>query len=177
MRRIVLVYGLIAGGILGGMMFITVPFQDRIGFDRGMVIGYTTMVLAFLTVYFGIRTYGESVVRGPVGFGRAFKVGILITFVATCCYVAAWEVVSRVFAPDFADKYAAHAVEKERAAGASAEAIASMEREMAEFREMYRNPLVRIPLTFLEPLPVGLVMTLISAGLLGLKRGNAPRES
>lgn len=177
MRRIVLTYGLIAGAILGAMMFITAPFHDEIGVDRGMVIGYTTMVLAFLMIYFGIRTYGESVVRGPVGFGRACKVGTLITLVATCCYVAAWEAVSRTFFPDFADKYAAQVLEKERAAGASPESLANTERKMDEFRVMYRNPLARIPLTFLEPLPVGLLMTLVSAGLLARKRGGAPSSS
>ena len=41
---------------------------------------------------------------------------------------------------------------------------------MAEFKEMYKNPLVNIALTFLEPLPVGLVFTLVTAGVLSRKR-------
>ncbi|MFI5244520.1 MAG: DUF4199 domain-containing protein, partial [Gemmatimonadales bacterium] len=81
MRKIVLTFGLIAGGILSAMMLLTLPFQDRIGFDKGEVIGYTTMVLAFLMVYFGVRSYRDNVAGGIVTFGRALMVGLMITAV------------------------------------------------------------------------------------------------
>jgi hypothetical protein len=64
MRRIVLTYGLIAGGILSAMLLLTLPFQDEIGFDRGVILGYTTMVLAFLMVYFGVRSYRDGLAGG-----------------------------------------------------------------------------------------------------------------
>ena len=88
MRKIVLTFGLIAGAVLSVMMLLTLPFMDRIGFDKGEIIGYTTMVLAFLMVYFGIRSYRDNVAGGSIGFGRAFLVGLLITFVASACYIA-----------------------------------------------------------------------------------------
>ena len=53
-----------------------------------MFIGYTGMVLAFLMVYFGVRSYRDNVAGGQIGFGRAFVVGLAITFVASACYVA-----------------------------------------------------------------------------------------
>jgi hypothetical protein len=170
MRRIVLTFGLLAGVLLSLMMLVTMSFMDRIGFDRGEVIGYTTMVAAFLFVFFGIRSYRDNVAGGSVGFGRAVGVGMLITFVASACYVATWEVVYYRFMPDFADKYAAHAIEKARAAGATRAELDAEAREMAEFQQAYRNPLVNIAYTFLEPLPVGLVMTLVSAGILRRRR-------
>ena len=74
------------------MMLATIPFMDRIGFDKGEIIGYTTMVLAFLMVFFGIRSYRDTVLDGTIGFGRAFQVGILITLIASVCYVATWQV-------------------------------------------------------------------------------------
>src|SRR4051794_9724156 len=92
MKRIVWTFGLIAGAVLSVMMLLTVPFMDRIGNDHGEVIGYTTMVVAFLMVYFGIRTYRDSVMGGTIRFGQAFKVGILITLIACVCYVVTWEV-------------------------------------------------------------------------------------
>ena len=88
MRRIVLTFGLIAGLMLSAMLVITMQFQDRIGYDQGATIGYTTMVLAFLMVYFGVRSYRDNVAGGAIAFGRAFKVGALISLVATVCYVA-----------------------------------------------------------------------------------------
>jgi len=170
MRKIVLTFGLIAGAMLSVMMLATLPFLDRIGFDKGEVIGYTTMVLAFLMVYFGVRSYRDHVAGGRISFGRAFGVGLLITLVAAVCYVATWQLIYYRITPDFMDKYAAYAIEKAKQAGATEAAVAARAKEMAEFKEMYRNPLVNIGFTFLEPLPVGLLFTLVSAGVLSRKR-------
>jgi Protein of unknown function (DUF4199) len=174
MRKIVLTFGLIAGAIFSAMMLITLRFQDQIGFDRGETIGYTTMVLAFLMVFFGVKSYRENVAGGTVTFGRALQVGLLIMGVATACYVATWELIYYKLAPDFGDKYATYTVERKRQAGATEEEIAKRVKEMAEFQEMYKNPIVNVAFTTLEPLPIGLLFTLISAGVLSRKkRGEA----
>lgn len=102
MKKTVLTFGLISGALLSLMMLATVPFMDRIGFDNGMVLGYTTMVLSFMLVFFGIRSYRDNLAGGSISFGKAFVVGILITVVASICYVGTWEVVYFKFMPDFA---------------------------------------------------------------------------
>lgn len=173
MKKIVLTFGLIAGAMLSLMMVGTIPLMDQIGFDKGMVIGYTTMVLAFLMVYFGIRSYRDNVAGGSVTFGRAFKVGILITFMASACYVATWQVVYFKLAPDFGQKYAAYEVDKARKAGAPEAKLVQIKKEMDEFMEMYKNPLINVGVTFLEPLPVGLLFTLGSAWILSRRRKGA----
>jgi hypothetical protein len=170
MRKIVLTFGLIAGAILSVMMLITLPFHDEIGFDKSAIVGYTTMVLAFLMVFFGVRSYRDNVAGGNVTFGRAFMVGLMITAVASVCYVATWELVGQQLAPDYLDKYAAYSVEKARKSGATDAQIAAKTKEMAEFKEMYKNPLINIGFTLLEPLPVGLLFTLVAAGVLSRKR-------
>jgi len=170
MRKVVLTFGLIAGAILSAMMLLTLPFQDQIGFDKGAVIGYTTMVLAFMMVFFGVKSYRDNVAGGSVTFGRALKVGLLITAVTTVCYVATWEVVYYKLAPDFIEKYSAHAIEKAKKSGATDAQIAVQTKQMAKFAEMYKNPLVNIALTSLEPLPVGILFVLVTAGVLSRKR-------
>jgi len=177
MRRIVLTFGLIAGALLSLSMLVTMSLVHRLDLDRGEIIGYTTMVLAFLLVYFGVRSYRDNVAGGTVGFGRAFAVGLLIVLVASACYVATWEFVYYRMMPDFADKYAAHAIEKARASGATQAQLDAKAREMARFRELYRNPLVNIAYTFIEPLPVGLVMALVSAGILRRRRTGSVRTA
>lgn len=154
-------------------MLATLPFIDRIGFDNSAVVGYTSMVAGFLMVFFGIRSYREQVGGGSITFARGAAVGLLITAVASACYVATWEVIYFRITPDFADKYAAHALEKAQASGATAEQLASRREEMQRFRELYRNPVANSAITFLEPLPVGVLMTLISAGI--LRRRRSPR--
>ena len=170
MQKVVLTFGFIAGGILSLLMAITIPFQDQIGVDHSLLLGYTTMVIAFLMVYFGVRSYRDNVGGGRVSFGRAFVVGLAITMIASCCYVATWEVIYFKFMPDFADKYAASAINKAKKAGESEAQIQALTKQMDEFRVSYKNPLVNIAYTFLEPLPVGIVFTLVTAGVLSWKR-------
>jgi hypothetical protein len=149
------------------------PFHEQIGFDKGLIIGYTTMVLAFLMVFFGVRSYRDNLAGGRVSFGRAFTVGLMITLVASACYVATWEVIYYRFMPDYLDQYAAYTIEKERRSGASEERIAGRTAELARFREKYQNPLVSVGVTLLEPLPVGIVFTLVTAGVLSRRRKEA----
>jgi Protein of unknown function (DUF4199) len=170
MRKIVLTFGLIAGAILSVTMFVALQFQDEIGFDRGAVVGYTSMVLAFLMVFFGVKSYRDNVAGGSVTFGGALKAGLLITLVATVCYVATWQVIYYRFAPDFIDKYAAYVMDQARKSGATDVQLAEQQKKMADFKEMYKNPLVNIAFTALEPSPVAVVFTLVSAGVLSRKR-------
>lgn len=173
MQRIVLTFGLIGGAVLAVLMFATLPFQDQIGFDRGAIVGYSTMVLAFLMVYVGVRSYRDTVGGGTITFGRAFQVGLLISLVITVCYVATWQVMYYGFMPDFFDKYIAFALEKARQGGATEADLTRQANTLREFAVMYQNPLVNIAFSLLEPLPVGLVFTLVTAGVLG-RRGGQP---
>ena len=169
MKKTVLTFGLLAGLVLAVTMVATLPFLDTIG-DMGYVVGYTSMVLAFLLVFFGVRSYRENVLGGTIGFGRALGVGLAIVLVASVCYVATWEVIYFKFRPDFAEKYGQASIDKARASGASAEVIAQKTKEAHDFAVMYHNPLINIAFTFLEPLPPGVVLALVSAGILRRKR-------
>ena len=170
MKKTVLTFGLISGAISSVLMLATMSSIDRIGFDRAVIVGYTTMVLSFLLVFFGIRSYRENIGEGRISFGRALGVGLLIMLVSCICYVLTWELVYSHFFPDFGEKYANYMVESARASGASAEQIAKQVEEMKQFKIMYDNPLINAALTFLEPLPVGIIMTFISALILRKNR-------
>jgi hypothetical protein len=169
MKKTVLTFGFLSGGVAALMMFATVPFIDRIGFDKGALVGYTAMVISFMFVFFGIRSYRDNVLGGRIAFGRAFGVGLLITLISCVCYVVAWQIVYDNFMPDFMDRYAAYLIEGLKAKGASAAEIGATEQQMAEFKVMYANPFVRFGLTFIEPLPVGLLITMVSAIVLRKK--------
>jgi hypothetical protein len=170
MKKTVWTFGLISGAIISILMAVTIPFQDERGFDHSLLLGYTTMVLAFLLIYFGVRSYRDNVRGGSVRFGRAFAVGASIAVISSVCYVATWEVMYFKFMPDFMSKYQAHTLEKARAGGASEDAIAKQKAEMDKFGEMYKNPVVNAAITIVEPLPVGLVIALVSAGILSRAR-------
>jgi len=167
MKRTVLIFGLISGLISSAMMFLTLPLLDRgvINFDNGEVLGYTSIFLSFLLVFFGIRSYRENH-GGTITFGRAFSVGILIIQNTCLFYVASWEILYYNFLPDFANKCETHAVQKVRAKGGSEAAVAATKKQYEQFKRIWDNPLLNAAVTMIEPFPVGLVMTLVSAGIL-----------
>jgi hypothetical protein len=175
MRKIVLTFGLIASAILASMMAVSVPLhlQGKISTGNAEILGYSSMVLAFLMVFVGIRTYREKIGGGTITFGRAFKVGILITLVTATVYVVTWEIIYYNFLPDFGEKYAAMSLAELRAGGASAAEMATATQKMDAFQKLYANPFINIGMTFMEIFPVGLLVTLISAAI--LRRKTAPQ--
>jgi hypothetical protein len=175
MTKTVWTYGLLAGAALSAMMLLNILFIDRIGFDAGVWVGYTTIIAAFLLIFFGVRSYRDNKAGRTISFGRAFVVGVLINLVASACYVAMWQVASTRVAPDFAEKYATHIIEKERSRGATPAEIAKKTEEMQDFQEMYKNPFIKAGMTFLEPFPVGLIVSLMSAGILRRRRDTSSR--
>jgi hypothetical protein len=166
MKKTIITFGLISGAVSSLMMLATVPFADRIGFDKGLVVGYTGIVLSFLLVFFGIRSYRDNYGNGQITFSKAFAVGISITVISCICYVVTWEILYFNFLPDFMDKYGAHMIEKAKASGASDAAVLA---KVKKYKEMYDNPLINAAMTFIEPFPIGLIMTLISAAVLRRK--------
>ena len=168
MKRIVWTFGLISGGVLSLMMAITMVFAGHIG-NKGMIIGYTTMVLSFLMVYVGIKTYRDDVLGGSIGFIKAFQVGILIAGIGSMCYVATWEVL--FYGSTVGEKVLAQMVAQERTRSPNQQENDAKVAEMLKFQELYRsNPWFNIAMTFIEAFPVGLVITLVSAGALSRKR-------
>jgi hypothetical protein len=169
MKKTVLTFGLISGAISSVMMVATVPFAHSIGFNKALIVGYTTIVLSFLLVFFGIRSYRDNVGNGQITFTKAFAVGISITLISCMFYVATWEILYFNFMPDFMDNYGAHTIEKLKASGASPEAVELQVQQLQKFKEQYKNPLFNSLMTFIEPFPVGLGITLLSAAVLRKK--------
>lgn len=170
MKKTVLTFGLISGAILSAVMLVTIPFHDAIGWDRSMLVGYSTMLVAFLLIFFGVRAYRDKVGGGTVRFGRGLGVGMLIGLVASLCYVATWEVLYFTVASDYLVKYEAHVIDKARANGATDDAIAQKKVEMEKFATLYKNPVINAGMTLLEPMPVALIVALVSAGVLSRRR-------
>jgi hypothetical protein len=179
MLRTVLIFGLISGAILAGITAVTLPLcmNGTIAFENSEVLGYTVMVLSFLAVFFGIRSYRQNVLYGAITFGRAFRVGISITLVTCAIYVIGWEIVYWGFIPDFGDTYSAHVLEKMRTDGASAAKIAAETKKLESFRVLYKNPFFNVGMTFLEVFPVGLLVSLVSAGILRRKAPSPARPA
>lgn len=167
MKKTVLIFGLVLGIVLCVNMIYTVNMVcNNADFKGNEVIGYAAMVVVFSLTYFGIRNYRDKQLNGIISLGKAFKTGALIALIGATMYVVAWLFYYHLFVPDFLDKYIAHVLKNVPAADLPAKT-----KEMQGFKEMYKNPLFMILITYSEVLPVGLVVAFVSS--LILKRKNA----
>jgi len=165
MQKTVLTFGLISGLIISVLMGGSLALASRIGSGHSMAIGYTIMVASFLLIYFGIRSYRDNNLAGKISFGRAFACGILISLITTVCYVAMWEILYFNFMPHFMDSYFAAQIHEVQSTQVAA---------IQHSQQLYQNPFVNAAYTFLEPLPVGLIITLISSVMLRRKTSAEP---
>ncbi len=161
MRRIIPVYGAIAGAIVAAAMLIPIGFGIH-----SVVVGYLSMLAALTMVFVGVKRYRDEHLGGTIRFAPALGVGLAIAAVASLCYVVAWEIY--LYATDYAfmAEYADRVIEARRAEGASAAELARIRAEFDAFAASYRNPLFRMAMTAMEIAPVALLVSLASAALL-----------
>lgn len=171
MKKIVLINGILAS--IMACLWLALSFfiaTDKI-MDLGMLVGFSTMILAFVFVFIGIAQYRKNIGNGYISFGKAFQIGILITLMASTCYVVVWLIDFQFFNPDFMAKYTEATLNKMRLRGESAIKIAETAKKMAVDAYAYNNSIwIRTAYTYMEILPLGTVITLIAA--LILKRKN-----
>jgi hypothetical protein len=153
------------------MLLITQPLfrNGTLNLDNGMYVGFTTMVIAFSMVFFGIKTHRDQNLGGAISFGGALKVGALIAFVASLTYAISWEVYYNTAGSDFLEWYQTCQLEKLTKEGATEAEITDAKAEMATMSELYQNPIIRFGMTLTEIFPVGVLVALISAALLRRK--------
>jgi len=173
MKKTVFTFGLIAGVIISVLMGGSLLLADKIGSGHSMALGYTIMVASFMLIYFGIRSYRDNTLGGQISFGRAFVCGLLITLITSVCYVAMWEILYFNFMPHFMDGYFAAQIHKVQSSGLDPATVAAQVAAIQHSQQLYQNPIVNMAYTIMEPLPVGLIIALISAAVL---RRKAPVE-
>ncbi len=173
MKKNILIYGCIAGIVVSILMLLSINFishgEGNADYDSSLLIGYASMLIAFSLVFVGIRNFRDKYNAGVISFGKAFKIGIMMVLIASTIYVIAWLIAYFYFMPDFMEKYSAQMLEKLKASGASQIAIEKETKEMANFSKMYKNPFFNALMTYMEILPVGLIVTLISSFILKRK--------
>lgn len=173
MKKVVLKFGLIAGAIVSiallvGIKFMTGP-DGKADMDGGAIFGYTSMIVALSLIFFGIRSYRDSELGGEISFGKAFKIGLLITIVASVMYVITWMVYYHTssMTDEFGEQYNTHLLETMREQGKSEAEISQKIADNEAFMKVYdANPIVMFGVTLLEIFPVGLVITLLSSFIL-----------
>jgi hypothetical protein len=165
MARIIIIYGLIAGLIIiAGIIGTLVAGGDQ---PHGNVwLGYLVMLLGMAAVFMGVKQHRDQAGGGVIRFFPALGVGLGIALVASLVYVLIWEVYLAATDYGFMGQYVAATLETRRAEGLSGEAYRQLETQMNQMVVQYQSPWFRMPLTFAEIFPVGLLVSVVSAALL-----------
>jgi uncharacterized membrane protein len=150
MLKKILSFGAAAGLLAGVPLFALLILNRGAPPAHGMVIGYTLMLIALSLVFVAIKQRRDRDLGGVIRFWPALLLGLAISLVASLVYAAAWKM---------------HLAES-KAKGLPEAELAKLAAEMDEFKRNYANPLFRFPMTMLEILPVGVLVSLVSAGLL-----------
>ena len=167
MLRKILIFGVVGGVIVGApMLALTALGGGQALYQGGEILGFATMLIAFSTVFIAIMRQRDVDGGGVIRFWPAVGLGLGISLVASLFYVVSWELTQMIGNADFWTVYAEGTIGKLKAEGASPEKIATVTAEMARWAELYKNPLIRIPITFSEVLPIGVLVTGVSAALL-----------
>lgn len=164
MNKIILKNGLFGSIIVSALLvFVTMYMRANPEKEVSMLIGFTVMTLAFFFLFWGIKQQREAN-NGSISFGKAFMTGFWISLIISTIYVLVWLIILYNFFPNFAEHYTDMAIQK-----ASPDEVAKVTEEMNSFKEMYKNPIMVILFTYMEILPLGIVISFISALILKKK--------
>lgn len=169
MKKLIITFGLIAGAILSLMMVFTLS-GNKIDFENGKLVGYLTMIIALSTIFFATKSFRDKNLNGFISFGKAFKIGLGITLIASTMYVASWMIISDGKDAEFMEQYKTHLIKQAEESGADKDEIEEQIQQMDEMSKLYDNTFFKIAITYTEILPIGLIISLISAGI--LKKSN-----
>jgi hypothetical protein len=157
MKKIIFKNGLLGGLLVSTTMVLTTVFMkaypDK---EPSMVLGFSSMFLAFLFVIIGIKQQ-EALNESGVSFWKSFITGLYISALISTIYVLVWLVIYYNFFPDFMENYSAIVLKN-----AKPEELAAKTLEMNYMKEAYKNPLLVILYTYMEIFPLGILVALIT---------------
>lgn len=161
-----LIYGLLAGGVVAGVITAGLVVGPENSFFGSIWFGYLVMFVALSFVFMGVKRYRDVEKGGVIRFLPALGMGLGIAVVAAVGYILVWETYLASTGYRFMDDFLAATARNMAAEGKTPAEIAAFMADQQWIRDNYPNPLIRIPITFLEIFPVGLIMALFSAAVL-----------
>ena len=178
MKKNILVYGGISGAIISIFMGVSMAVMGCNGGDMeagttSMVVGFSAMIVAFSFIFIGIKNFRDKQNEGIITFGKGFLLGFMMSLLASTMYVMTWGVEFHFFMPDFMDKYSALQIKQMQSSGITGAELEDGVKKIERLNLSYKNnPFVFAAYTYMEILPVGILISIISAYILKRKTAN-----
>lgn len=169
MKKTVIKFGVYA--LISGFVFFGLPFFLGMGvdYDYGEIIGYTSMVLSLLFVFFGIKHYRDKINNGKVSIGKALAIGMLISLFSAVGVAFMDYVYTTQINPDFAAEYLEYSLNKMKESGISPEELKVKSAELKQQMEDYGAPSTMAFMMFATVLILGFIISLVSGLILQRK--------
>ncbi|MGB6150887.1 MAG: DUF4199 domain-containing protein [Pricia sp.] len=172
MKTTVFPYGIYAF-TCAALLFIVILYVGQgLGFEVQEILGYLTIVVSLLFVYFGIKHFRDVENQGIISLGKAIVIGILITVFASAGFTIADTIYVTLINPDFAQQYFEYSLEKMETE-LSPEEFKIQKAVLTEQIEKYANPAFNAAVMFLTVIVIGCIVSLISALVLHRKTGSS----
>lgn len=176
MFKKILLYGLAAGLLAGVLVFALVVEFKGPPPRHGIVMLDLILLLALTPVFIGIKRWRDVDQGGTVRLWPAFALGLGISLVAGLVYAMAWQATLALSTQDFGTEWVQIHMPRQSANGLSEADLARLAAETDQFKARYANPLYRFGVSLWEILPIGLLVSLLSAALLRNPRFFASRR-
>ncbi|MBT8262079.1 MAG: DUF4199 domain-containing protein [Bacteroidia bacterium] len=168
MRKTVIKYGLYS--LLAASILFLLAFLIGKGMSYSVqeTVGYITMVVSLVFVFFGIRHYRDRVNNGKVSFGKALFIGFMISLFAGLGFGVVDYIYTTMINPDFAQEYLTTMVADMKAT-LPAEEFEVQKANLEQQMEEYGGSGFMAFIMFATVAMIGLVISIISALILQRK--------
>ncbi|ATC24024.1 DUF4199 domain-containing protein [Caulobacter vibrioides] len=165
MQRTILIHGLASGAIIILGMIATIVLSKGGAPHSNVWLGYLIMLVGLSSILLAVKSHRDKALGGVIKFWPALLVGLAVALVAGIAYVLIWEVYLALTNYTFMEQYVASTLAQKKAAGLSGAEYAKLAADLEAMKRSYANPLLRMPMTFTEIFPVGVLVALVSAAL------------
>ncbi|UPS92809.1 DUF4199 domain-containing protein [Bizionia sp. M204] len=168
MKKTVFKYGLYSSGLLILLFSASFIFEDSIDYSMSEVIGYFSIILSLLFIYFGIKFYRDTINNKTLKFSKGLKIGLLISVFTALTFGLINVVYTLFINPDFTTEYYNHSIETFRETLSDADFQAKLI-ELESQREIFGNPFFNFFLMALTVFVIGFIISVISSLILQRK--------
>jgi len=162
--RTALLHGIPAGAVAIGSIILGLQIGGTLASSEAF--GYLSMLIALSLIFVGTKRYRDNELGGVISFTKALLLGLSISFTAGIFYTLVWEIYTSISGNNFLESYLEGLLEAKKAEGVTGVALEAYVAQLDAMRIQYSKPINRLFITFLEIFPVGLLVSLLSAGLL-----------